>query len=312
MCLLLPVAAKARLLSLVSLAAMAWLCPPALSKEVKLAAVGDVLLARGVGMAIRRHGASYPLAKVAPILRKADLGFFNLECPLSRRGTPTHYRFLFRADPGLAASLKKGGLNVASLANNHTLDYGRTALLDTISALQKAGVRTVGAGATREAAIRPTVVNVKGLKVGFLAYSDIPNFGSFPRTDRPTPAHVHISTLSAEIRAAKSKADVLIVSFHWGNEYWKRPDERQKKLARLAVKSGADLILGHHPHVLQPTETYRGKPIVYSMGGFVWDPKLTEATKGAIYVFSLRKNSARLTDTIPIRVYRCRPTPARQ
>jgi poly-gamma-glutamate capsule biosynthesis protein CapA/YwtB (metallophosphatase superfamily) len=278
-----------------------------IAAEVRLAAVGDVLLARGVGKAIHKHGASYPLSKAALILRKADLTFFNLECPLTRRGTPTHFIYLFRANPNLAFALKRGGLNVASLANNHTLDYGRVGLVDTITALRKAGVYSVGAGANRDQAIRLLIVRKNGLRVGFLAYSDICNFGSSPRSDRPTPALVQTDTLGAEIHAVRAKADVLIVSFHWGNQYWLRPSERQRKLARIAIDNGADLVIGHHPHVLQPYGTYRGKPIIYSLGGFVWDPDLPDRAKTAVYVFSLRRHSVRLASVIPMRVVRCRP-----
>ncbi|MDO8587644.1 MAG: CapA family protein [Armatimonadota bacterium] len=277
------------------------------AQEVTLAAVGDVLLARYVGVTIRKHGADYPLAKVAPTLKKNDLVLFNLECPLSKRGVPTHFKYLFRANPALAKSLRAGGLNVASVANNHTMDYGRTALLDTISALKKAGITPVGAGPNSAAAIRPVVVRVKGLKVGFLAYTDVDNFGVSPRKDRPTTAHVREATLAKEIRAAKRKSDVLVVSFHWGNEYWRKPSERQKRLAKIALAGGADLILGHHPHVLQPAMKHGGKIVVYSMGGFVWDAVRPDRTRSNIYVFRLGKNRAELKEVIPVRIVRCQP-----
>jgi poly-gamma-glutamate capsule biosynthesis protein CapA/YwtB (metallophosphatase superfamily) len=300
--------ARGRTLVLLALGLIAFATTEvAASADVTLAAVGDVLLARGVGRQISKHGDSYPLAKVAPILRSADLAFFNLECPLSNRGAPTHFKYLFRANPALAHSLRAGGLNVASLANNHSMDYGRDALMDTAQALRRAGISPVGAGATRARAIQPVVIVVRGLKVGFVAYTDVDNFGVSPRSDRPTSARVYESTLAKEVRAAKSKADVLIVSFHWGNEYWKRPDDRQRQLAKIAIDNGADLILGHHPHVLEPTATYHGKTVVYSMGGFVWDPIVPGAEKSAIYLFNLSKNKAKLVRTIPALVVQCRP-----
>ncbi len=222
-------------------------------------------------------------------LKAADLAFCNLECPLSDRGVAQKRRFLFRADPALALKLHSNGLSVISLANNHTLDYGRDAMLDTVEAVRKAGMTPVGAGTDMADASRPRIVTRHGLRVGFLAYCDLPSYGVVILPDRPAIACVDSDSLPAQIRAAKAKCDALVVSFHWGVEYMKRPTERQKKLAHLCIDNGADLILGHHPHVLQPVETYKGRPIAYSMGGFIWDGRVFGADHSAIYTFELEQ-----------------------
>lgn len=276
-------------------------------RKVTLAAVGDVLLTRGCGKQIARHGADWLFDKTRDTLKSADLAFCNLECPLSTRGVAQKRRFLFRADPKLASSLHANGFDVVSLANNHTLDYGRDAMLDTIDAVRKANMMPIGAGKNRADALSVRVVKRNGLRVGFAAYTDMPSFSVVPLPDKPTIAGLDTGTLPKEIKAAKSRCDVLVVSVHWGSEYMKIPTERQKTIAHLCIDSGADLILGHHPHVLQPLEVYKGKPIAYSMGGFIWDYRARDADMSAIYLFELGKSSARLAKTVPIRIVGCQP-----
>ncbi|OFX15142.1 MAG: hypothetical protein A2Z18_07260 [Armatimonadetes bacterium RBG_16_58_9] len=274
---------------------------------VTLAAVGDVLLARGVGRQIAKHGPDYPFAGTRETTSRADIAFFNLECPLSQRGVVRSRKYQFRADPSFAHAISRAGFDVASLANNHTLDYGRDALLDTMGAVENAGMTPVGAGASRNDAVRVRMVRKNGLRIGFLAYTDLPNCGVVRLPDRPTVAGVDTSTLPKEVRAAKRKCDVLVVSFHWGIEYMTKPTERQRMLAHLAIDNGADVVLGHHPHVLQSVEVYANKPILYSTGAFVWDGKIFDADKSAIYLLELGKSSARLVKTVPIRIRNCRP-----
>lgn len=275
--------------------------------HVSLVAVGDVLFARGVGKQISEHGVEYPFELTQQITRKSDISFCNLECTLSNGGFCRRRRFKFRADPRLARTLRENGFTVASLANNHTLDYGRDAMMDTVNAVKEAGIVPVGAGVNRNDALRLKVVEKNGLNVGFIAYTDIPSYGVVRLDDRPTIAGINMDEITRQMEAAKSRCDVLVVSFHWGVEYMKIPTEHQQTLAHLCIDNGADLILGHHPHVLQPVEVYKGKPIVYSMGGFVWDSKLAGADKSAIYKFELGRSSAKLVQTIPIRSINCRP-----
>ena len=196
-------------------------------------------------------------------------------------------------------------------ANNHTLDYGRDALLDTVDAVEEAGMAAVGAGRNRDEALTVRVVEKNGLRVGFVGYTDLPTCGVVRLSDRPTVAGVNSDEVANQVKDAKAKCDVLAVSFHWGIEYMKKPTERQKTLAHLCIDNGADLVLGHHPHVLQTVEVYKGRPIVYSMGAFVWDAKVFGADKSAVYVFELGKSSARLAKQIPIDIMNCRPTPHR-
>ncbi len=274
---------------------------------VKLVAVGDILFARGVGRQIERHGADWLFSHVKSTISGADIAFCNLECPLSQRGVPRRRRFLFRADPKHAHTLKTNGFDVVSVANNHTLDYGREALTDTISALTDAGLTPVGAGHNRSEACKLQVIRRKSLKIGILAYSDMPSDGVVRLSDRPTIAGLEPDELEAQIKSASRQCDTLVVSFHWGVEYMKKPTEHQQAIARQCIDAGADLIIGHHPHVLQPTEVYKGKPIIYSAGSFVWDSRIFGANKSAIYEIELGRNTAKITRTLPVKITDCRP-----
>jgi poly-gamma-glutamate synthesis protein (capsule biosynthesis protein) len=268
------------------------------------------MLDRGVGKAIRAHGPDYPFGAVRRVIRSAGLSVFNCECVLSTRGARTQGPYRFRADPSLAGAIARAGFKVAVLANNHAQDYGPDALADTMRALQAAGITAVGAGQDQADAALLKVVEKGGLRVGFLAFCDVQDPWTASPDDAPTVARVEDEKLGAEVAAAKPLCDTLVVVFHCGVEYMKRPTERQVALAHKCVDAGADLVLGCHPHVLQTVEEYKGKPIVYSMGGFVFDSNVFDSDRSAMFLFELRKRSARLVRTIPILMKGGRTQPA--
>ena len=238
-----------------------------------VAASGDVLADRLVGDFIDRNGGEAVFAKVRPLLETAHLAFVNLECPLSDGGTrDPHKEYTFLGRPALVDGLVTAGIDMVSLANNHAVDFGPAALLDTIDRLDKAGVNHAGAGADAQAARAPALLITPAGVVAFLAFTEIIHPG-FPATaDGPgiSPATDRKKLLAA-IASADEKADFVIVSFHWGTEYTRQPSQDQRRLAHQAVDAGADLILGHHPHVIQGLELYRERLIAYSLGDFVWD-----------------------------------------
>jgi poly-gamma-glutamate synthesis protein (capsule biosynthesis protein) len=281
---------------------------------VTLAAVGDVFFCRGVAQQMERHGLDYPFEFVADILSRYDLGFCNLECTFSTRGTAQNKRFLFRADPSTAHLLSTAGFEVISLANNHTLDFGPLALLDTVQAVEDAGMMPVGTHLSGSDDPSITVVERNGLRIGFLALSDF-NVAydeapeGYPVDQYPVINHVDIDRLPQQVADAKGMCDTLVVSVHWGIDYISLWTERQRLIAQTCIDNGADLVLGHHPHVLQDVVTYEGKTIVYSIGAFVWDSTLAEADKSAIFVFELSRGGAVLVETIPVRIVDCRPIP---
>lgn len=242
-------------------------------RPLVLAAVGDINLGDRVGLAINAYGARYPWLSVAPILNRADLAVGNLECAVSTRGAPlAGKRYTFRGRPSaLAAAGRFAGLDVMTLANNHSLDYGREAFIDTIRHATRAGISIVGGGSNLAGARTPAVRETGGLRVAFLAYSDVRplGFDAGPGIAGTNPAFPHI--VAPDVRRARRAADVVVVYFHWGEERTFRPNERQRALARLALSSGATVVLGAHPHVLQSLERPRPRKLVaWSLGNFVF------------------------------------------
>lgn len=239
-------------------------------ETVSLAFVGDVMLAEGPGREIRR--GRDPFARFAPLLDTADLRIGNLECVVATGGRPAPGKpFTFRAHPRVLPLLQRH-FDVVGLANNHSGDYGPAAFAEMLDRLEKAGLPYVGGGRDLVAAHRPLLLERRGLRIALLAYNEF-----FPRsfeadTDRPGVAWSEDEQVRFDIASARrAGADVVIPFMHWGWEHKPKAGERQRQLARLLIDAGADAVVGGHPHVTQDIEIYRGKPIVYSLGNFVFD-----------------------------------------
>jgi poly-gamma-glutamate synthesis protein (capsule biosynthesis protein) len=283
---------------------------PRHDRRVTIAAVGDVLFDRGVREAIGRRGVDALFAATAPDLARADLAVCNLECPLSLRGLRAAKPFSFRGDPANAAALARAGFDAASLANNHTLDYGRAALLDTAAALEAAGVVAVGAGATRADAMRARIVVRNGLRVALLAYCQLFIEGTTPRADAPGVASGDETALVEAVREAAASADAVVVMVHWGAEYRDRPTEAQRDLARRLVAAGATFVAGAHPHVLQPVERIGSAVVAYSLGNFVFDQRRPDASDSAILFVTIGPSGVEAVEAIAVTIDDCRPEPA--
>ncbi len=225
---------------------------------------------------LRHYDPAYPFAVIAPVLKKGDLVFANLECPISKRGKAEQKLFAFCAAPFTVEALTAAGINMVSLANNHTRDYGIDALEDTLELLEKHGIDYAGAGWNEERAREGAIFGINGIKTAVLAYSGIfkhgyPDWRAGP--EKPgTLFYPEKKQFIADIEKARQRADVVIVSLHWGNENTYRVNQEQRETGRLAIESGADLVLGHHSHTPQGIEIYKGKPIVYSLGNFLFYP----------------------------------------
>jgi poly-gamma-glutamate capsule biosynthesis protein CapA/YwtB (metallophosphatase superfamily) len=237
--------------------------------------VGDICLAHGVERKMVEKGRGYPFASLKPLLRRADIAFGNLECCLAVGGTKVAKKYNFRSHPRGAIALREAGFDVISLANNHSLDYGKPGLSETLANLHREGILAVGAGNTISSARRLRILKRNGLRIGFLAY-----LGLFPSivklTSRePAVAMADIDAVRREVRSARKRVDFLIVSMHAGKEYIFKHSPRQQEIAHAAIDCGADMVIGHHPHVVQDSEIYRSKLVFYSLGNFVFDPSPT-------------------------------------
>lgn len=279
-------------------------------RDVSIFIVGDILLDRGVGEKTDLHGSEYPYLIVKNILPKADIAFGNLECPITDGGIPALKRpyYLFRGGPNDAKALKECGFDILNLANNHTMDYGRKGIIDTISILGNNNIKTIGAGKNSKLARKPVFIEVSGNVIGFLGYSAFPSEGYTYLANKPDVAQVDLSRLAHEVKGAKSRCDILIVSFHWGYEFENYPSESQKETAHMAIENGADIIVGHHPHVLQGMEFYMDKPIFYSIGNFIFDRQEQKGTDETI-ILGVKIIDKRIValDIAPIKIIECQP-----
>ena len=217
-----------------------------------------------------------PFTKVEPSLSSADVAIVNLEMAITERGEPYDKEFVFRAPGSAALTLAGAGVDVVSLANNHILDFGSEGLEDTISVLDEVGILRPGAGANNAEAYAPRVLVLDNeIRVAFVSASAIIPGGFSAGAERPGIADAKwaIPRVLAAVRAAASGNDVVVVSIHWGVERATCPSQDQRDLAQQLIEAGANLILGHHPHVLQPIETFDRTVIAYSLGNFAWHPR---------------------------------------
>ncbi|GEJ57236.1 CapA family protein [Anaeromyxobacter diazotrophicus] len=247
--------------------------------------MGDVLMHGAVKDAAADHraadnddGYGFLWAPVADLLAGADLTFANLETPIAPRAGQGSRSFVFNAPPSAARALKRAGVDLVSVANNHLFDQGRPGFEETLQELDALGLPYLGAGAAGHEA-GPRTVELNGLRLAFLGYAYGFNQGGNACPARPAPPCLKASLLDpdravADVAAAARQADAVVVSVHWGVEYAGQPREPEVELAHRLAEAGALVVLGHHPHVLQPLELYRradGRTalIAYSLGNFV-------------------------------------------
>ena len=268
-------------------------------------AVGDIMLGRTIGEMIEQESPEAPFLYTAETLLTADITIGNLECPISNRGMPEEKTYAFRAPLAAGESLAYAGFDLVSLANNHILDYGPLALHDTLNTLTTHQIHAAGAGMNEEEAYAPVFIEINGLRLAFLAYLDIPatdyDYNAWEAgPNKPGVAWAHNQKVQEGVQSAKQQADIVIVLFHYGYEIVQTVSQRQQELAHLAIDSGASLVIGSHPHVLQRVETYRDGLIAYSMGNFVFDNFLFPPNYSAILSVELSPNGVESYELIDV------------
>ncbi|VAW37497.1 hypothetical protein MNBD_DELTA02-55 [hydrothermal vent metagenome] len=243
--------------------------------RLTVVAVGDIFLGERAVSFLEKKGPAYPYSKMGGVLSDADLAIGNLESPLTEEDEPfMEKQYLLKAPLLAVASLKASGIDIFSLANNHMMDYGGGALLETIGLLDKEGLGYAGAGADLRSARRPAIREVKvggdTVKVALLSYSNTFPVEFYAGKAVPGTAPGYRKFIRRDVKAARAGADIVIVAFHWGAERMRLPKDYQRELAHFAIDSGAQVVLGHHPHVIQPVEVYKSGVIFYSLGNFVF------------------------------------------
>lgn len=259
-----------------------------LGKKVTIAVTGDVLLARSVNFrTVSEKKFLWPFESTANLLQRADVALINLETPLLENCPLTNSGMIFCGDPRNVEGLLHAGIDVASLANNHSSNYGYDGLLRTNQILSEKGIRPFNH-------LGLTTIEKNGTTFAFLGFNDTFN----------TPGKLSEKTreeLANLIYQAKRQSDVVIILFHWGNEYVTQPSPRQQELAHFSIQSGADLVLGNHAHWIQPAEIYQDKLILYSHGNFVFDQMWSQKTReGIIGLYTFLDKSLIDVSFVPI------------
>lgn len=248
----------------------AWTATLSAEKLTTLIATGDVIPARSVNFKTLESGDwRWPFLKTAEVLRQADLTVINLETPLLSHCPLTNEGMIFCGDARHLEGLQFAGIDVVNLANNHSGNWDQVGIRETVDLLQNQGMAVTGT--TDNLAL----VRVNNLTFAFLGYNDIPEFV-------PGVSQVEEETIKQEVAQAKAQSDIVVVAFHWGVEYTSQPTQRQIALAHLAVQAGADLVIGNHPHWIQPVEIYRNKLIVYAHGNFAFDQMWSQRTREGV------------------------------
>ena len=229
------------------------------------------MLSRYVGKLAREKGdPAWPLRRVAKLLASADLSFANLESPFSDRGPSADRGMVFRAEPEMIGALASAGIDIVSTANNHVRDCGTYGIEFTLDLLRRNGILAAGTAASAKLAHQGVIAACKGVGFGFLGYTFDQSNGSHADMDERV-AMMDVEQMRADVSSLLERTDAVIVSMHAGNEYQPQPNALQQRFARAAIDAGSSMVVGHHPHVVQPVERYGNGVIFYSLGNLVFD-----------------------------------------
>ncbi len=275
------------------------------SETITIAAAGDVMLGGTATPFLEKQGYDFPFDSTRSILTSADIAIVNLETPLTHTDELlVKKKYRFRNPPEkVIPALQNAGIDIVSLANNHTLDYGYAGLRDTEEALLNGNIAYHGAGQTIADARKAVVLERKGQKIGFLAYSN-----TFPKEfwagkNRPGTAFGHERHVRADVKALVDQGvEIIVVSFHWGQEGSTTLRPYQPMLAKAAIDSGADMVIGHHPHVLQEIEEYNGGVILYSLGNYIFGSFSNRVNESAVINVSFKGGEYESLEVTPILV----------
>jgi poly-gamma-glutamate capsule biosynthesis protein CapA/YwtB (metallophosphatase superfamily) len=274
--------------------------------RTKLIFGGDVMLSRYVGRLARfKNDPAWPFRNIAPTFAQADIAFVNLESPFCS-SRPADYGMIFRAQAPMVEGLKLAGIDVVSTANNHARDCGEAGITQTLDLLAANGIAAAGTAMSEKALREGVILEKNGIKFGFLAYTYDQRNGNH-RDDDARIAGMNVERMQQDVLSLRGRCDVVVVSMHAGYEYQTKPNAQQRTFARSAIDSGATLVIGHHPHVVQPSEVYRNGTIFYSLGNLIFDQEPPATHRGLVVnaVFSgaklesLETLTVRIENTVP-------------
>lgn len=277
---------------------------------LKICFVGDLLLDRGVRKQIEIKGVAALFKNVKNDFLKADAVVANLECPVTKFPTPINKKYIFRAEPEWLKEVKESGITHLVMANNHTCDQGRKGIKETQEHLLENNLIPVGYGTNQGNACQPVIIEKEGIQVALFSsvLITLENWAYLP--DSLGICQATVEDLKKEIQEFKltNKDCRVVVVLHWGAEFQETPLLGQRQQAEELIDAGADAIIGHHPHVVQPKSIYKGKPIFYSLGNFVFDQDYEAATK-ALMVDLIFSNKGDSFSIQPLVIKNCIPFP---
>ncbi len=277
---------------------------------ITISFTGDILLDSWVGAAIDQNGVDYPYQHTKHILQKSDVTVGNLETSVSTRGTPEEKQFAFRSKPETLQGLVNAGYDMVSIANNHTLDYGIGALFDTMTHLKNYGIGYSGAGKNEEEAFTAYYKTVNGKKIAILGLSRVLPYAEWAaRSESPGIASAYTyEPMMKYVEKAVAQSDYTIVFIHWNKEREDYPEDYAREMARKFIDAGVEAVMGSHSHSLMGIEYYKGAPIYYSLGNFVFtqsnNPKGQESM---IVNLSISKEKVK-SQIIPAKITNYQPT----
>ncbi|MCB2199573.1 CapA family protein [bacterium] len=255
-------------------------------KSLTLMIGGDILLDRGVERSLELYGPDLLLEEVQPLLDRADATLLNLECPIGKSDDPVSKPYVFAGNPAWLVPLREIGVTHLNLANNHALDQGITGFSETLARTRQTGFGLVGIDSS---GCLPTLIVKEDVRVVLFSTNRVEVDSSYVLPDQPGPCQIEIDQLAHLIhqQTTEHPEDWIVVLLHWGQEYRSAPLVRQQLDARILVDAGADVVIGHHPHVVQGYDQYNGGLIVYSVGNFLFDQQAEETLEGWVVELSL-------------------------
>lgn len=280
-------------------------------KNVILRFGGDVMMTSYFKTYIDSNGVDYMWEDVSELISSSDYSVFNLETSVSLRGSDTKPSgYGFRSEPFTLEGLKNAGIDMVTLANNHVMDYGREAFSDTLASLDEYGIEHIGAGENLENASAINYQDINGIKVAFIGASEILGYESNKATEDKSGVFYlnrdDLNDIKKIISVAKKEADKVILVLHWDREYYDYPKDETVKMAHELIDSGADIIIGHHPHVLQGIEYYNDGIIYYSTGNFNFLIRNENASQSALFEIEFNKKEILSSKVYPIKINGCK------
>lgn len=261
-------------------------------RQISINITGDVLLDRGVKTLIDIAGVEGVMKGVAPLFSSADYTLINLECPATDIVAPANKRYVFRADPVLLKGLWAVGVTHAGLANNHTLDHGESGFKDTAANLVKAGIVPFGAVTGKASGSSPAIIEKTGIMLAVFNVNMVEVSQHEGKGGEAGPCEASMEELITSVKSFHDELpEIHIIAFlHWGEEYSPFPTEEQIVFAHELIDSGADAVIGCHPHVIQRVEVYHGRPIAYSLGNLLFDQAMPETRRGLIVTLEFARD----------------------